>query len=278
MSNILVIGRGFIGTKLYAYLAEKKRSVISISQKIVDYTNEQDLVRYLEENNFSHIINCCGYTGVPNVDGCESNKDLCWKYNVTVTNTIDKICAQNSIKCIHVSSGCIYSGYEKEYEETDVPNFGLYNPNSSFYSKSKHAFETIYNKNNSAILRIRMPFTSLRENKNYLYKLLKYDNLINYKNSLTSVDDLCDFIHKFIDAFIPGIFNVVNPSPLNAQEITDIMKKYGKVNANWKFVEIKDLNIVANRSNCVLSPNKLKSIGLYLPDSYESLDKCIKAL
>jgi dTDP-4-dehydrorhamnose reductase len=48
VSNILVIGRGFIGTKLYAYLAEKKRSVISISQKIVDYTNEQDLVRYLE--------------------------------------------------------------------------------------------------------------------------------------------------------------------------------------------------------------------------------------
>ena len=278
MSNILVIGRGFIGTKLHAHLSERKRSVICISQKNVDYTNEHILVRYLKENSFSHVINCCGYTGTPNVDGCESNKDLCWQYNVTVANAIDRICAQNNIKCMHVSSGCIYTGYDKDYEETDTPNFGLFNAHSSFYSKSKHAFETVYNKTNSAVLRIRMPFTSLRENKNYLYKLLKYDNLISHKNSLTSVEDLCDFIHKFIDAFIPGIYNVVNPNPLNAQEITTIMKKYAKVNVNWKFVDIKDLNIIAGRSNCVLSSNKLKSLGLCLPDSHVSLDTCIKEL
>lgn len=278
MSSILVIGRGFIGTKLYTYLAEKKLSVLSISQKVINYTNEQDLFEYLKKNNFSHVINCCGYTGVPNVDGCELNKDMCWKYNVTIASTIDRICAQFNIKCMHVSSGCIYSGYEKEYEETDIPNFGLFNSNSSFYSKSKHAFETVYNKNNSAILRIRMPFTPLRENKNYLYKLLKYDNLISYKNSLTSVEDLCEFIYKFVDAFAPGIYNVVNPNPLDAQEITSIMKKYGKINVNWKFVEVKDLNIIAGRSNCTLSSNKLKSLGLCLPDSHASLDKCIKEL
>lgn len=278
MRKILILGRGFIGTKLFNFLTEKNLDVLAFNQNILDYTNEYKLASFLRENNFTHIINCCGYTGVPNVDGCESNKDLCWKYNVIVSSLIDKLSTRYNIKAIHVSSGCIYSGYEKDFEETDIPNFGLYNPSSSFYSKSKHAFETIFEKNHNVILRIRMPFTSLRESKNYLYKILKYDNLISFKNSLTSVDDLNEFILKFLDVYQPGIYNVVNPTPLCAEDIVSIFKSIKKVNPNWQFVQTKDLNIVANRSNCVLSADKIKSLGLGLTNTIESVEKCIKLL
>jgi dTDP-4-dehydrorhamnose reductase len=279
VNKILILGRGFIGTHLNNFLNDKNHNVFFASQDIIDYKSDYKLAKFIRDNNFYVVINCSGYTGVPNVDACELNKDLCWLYNVVAPNTIDKVCSDYNIKCVHISSGCIYSGYDTEYSEIDIPNFGLYSNVSSFYSKCKHAFETIFNKNHSAIFRIRMPFTNTKENKNYLYKILKYDNLISFKNSFTNVYDLCLFTEKFITEFYsPGIFNVVNPGPMDAKEVVDIFKKHNKVNPNWNFVDISDLNIIAGRSNCVLSTNKIKTMGLELPGSFKSVEDCIKVL
>ena len=276
--KVLILGKGFVGAKLAAYLLKNNIDIFNISQTEINYTNERTLSTLLRDYNFTHVINCCGFTGVPNVDGCELNKEACWDLNVVVASRIDRVVNHYNKKCLHISSGCIYNGYEKEFEETDTPNFGLFNPESSFYSKTKHAFETLIDTKRSAIFRIRMPFTGERENKNYLYKLLKYDNLISLPNSLTCIDDLNDLVFKFLNAFKPGIFNVVNPQSMSAEEITDVMKRFNLINPNWKFVDIKELNIIAGRSNCVLSADKLKNLGLSLPDTCVSLERCIKSL
>lgn len=278
MVKVLLLGKGFIGKKLGAYLEEKGVDTFHIAQNEINYTSHYTLGTILRDYNFSHVINCCGYTGRPNVDGCEKNKEDCWKYNVTVGELIDRLSYIYNKKCIHISSGCIYTGYEKEFTEQDVPNFGLYNPESSFYSKSKHAFETVVDRKASAILRIRMPYTSLREDKNYIYKILKYDNLISMLNSVTGVEDFCEFIYKFVNNFKPGIYNVVNPQPIESREIVEILKKYNLVNEKWNFIEVKDLNVIANRSNCILNADKIKEMGLCLPDTFESIERCIKSL
>lgn len=278
MIKVLILGNGFIGSKLNQTLCAKNLSCQLITQSGLDYKNSRVLSNFIKENSFTHAVNCSGFTGRPNVDACETNKQACWVYNVEVAHTIDTVCNNYNIKCIHVSSGCIYTGYEKNFTEEDEPNFGIYSGVSSFYSKSKHAFETILNKEKSALLRIRMPYTNLREEKNYLYKILKYDNLINFKNSVTSVTDLCNFIFHFIHIHTPGIYNVINPQPISAQEVVEIFKKYKKFNPNWKFIDMNNLNVIANRSNCILSDAKIKSLGLGLTDSYCSIEECIKSL
>ena len=278
MVKVLLLGKGFIGQKLSNYLKTKEIDIFHIAQNEIDYTRHRALATLLRDYNFSHVINCCGFTGRPNVDGCETNKEDCWKYNVTVASMIDKTCQSYNKRCIHVSSGCIYTGYDKQFSETDIPNFGLFNPDSSFYSKSKHAFETVIDTQFSSILRIRMPFTGLKEDKNYLYKILKYDTLISSLNSVTGVDDLCEFISKFLNNYKPGIFNVVNPQPIEAKEIVNILTKYNLVNPKWNFIEVNDLKTVAKRSNCVLSSDKIQEIGLCLPDTRESIERCVKSL
>lgn len=276
--KVLILGKGFIGSKLGFFLQQKNVDTFHISQQEIDYTQDKALSSLLRDYNFTHVVNCCGFTGTPNVDGCENNKSECWKLNVVTSQNIDALVNNYNKKIIHVSSGCIYTGYEKDFTEEDEPNFGLFNPNSSFYSKTKHAFETLIDTTRSSILRIRMPVTPLKENKNYLYKLFKYDNLISYKNSITCIDDLNNLILSLINDFTPGILNAVNTTPITALEIVELFKKYNKVNPNWNFVEVKDLNIVANRSNCVLSTEKLKEKGLEFSNTFETVEKYIQQL
>jgi len=276
--KVLILGKGFIGSKLGFFLQQKNVDTFHISQQEIDYTQYKTLSSLLRDYNFTHVVNCCGFTGTPNVDGCENNKSECWKLNVVTSQNIDALVNNYNKKIIHVSSGCIYTGYEKKFTEEDEPNFGLFNPNSSFYSKTKHAFETLIDTTRSSILRIRMPVTPLKENKNYLYKLFMYDNLISYKNSITCIDDLNNLILSLINDFTPGILNAVNTTPITALEIVKLFKKYNKVNPNWNFVEVKDLNIVANRSNCVLSTEKLKEKGLEFSNTFETVEKYIQQL
>jgi dTDP-4-dehydrorhamnose reductase len=276
--KLVVLGKGFIGSHLYHFLNEKVIDVKAFNRKELDYSNFEDLQTYLIKNRPDFVINCCGYTGVPNVDACETNKDLCIELNLTIPFLLNKVCSDNCIKLIHVSSGCIYSGYEKTYTEEDFPDFGLTNPNSSFYSKCKHIFEigTKPYLNNTAILRIRMPFTNKLEDKNYLYKLFKYNNLINYENSLSYVEDLNRFILFLCANFNGGVYNIVNSGGISASTVIEIFKKNGSVNSNWNFVDMNSLNLKASRSNCVLSNEKTLKMGFNFTDTTEAVQKCIK--
>jgi dTDP-4-dehydrorhamnose reductase len=190
-----------------------------------------------------------------------------------------KLCNQYKVPVIHVGSGCIYSGYDKVYTEEDIPNFGIYSDESSYYSKCKHVFETFAKEFNCYVLRIRIPFTDTLTRKNYFTKLLNYETLINELNSVTSLNDFDEFVVRFISAKPDyGIYNVVNPEPVKAEEVVQIMKERGLKNPRWQFIELKDLNTKANRSNCVLSTKKIDDLGLSLPETRTSLLRDISRL
>lgn len=280
MKDILILGKGYVGSYLHKALTERALKVTALKKDEIDYTSPLALQRFLEKNinRFEVVINCSGYTGVPNVDACESNKETCWFWNVEVPHNIVLSANIFGLPVFNVSSGCIYSGYDKEYTELDIPNFGLYSNVSSYYSKSKHACETILKNLFAYTLRVRLPFDGTRGRKNYLNKLLNYDNLINYKNSMTSIEDFEKFIFKLLFVYkqIPaGPINVCNEGAVDAEYVVNIMKKYNIVNPNWNFVDIDGINIVANRSNCVLDTAKIKSYNLQLPPVEESLQRDI---
>lgn len=261
MNNILIIGAGYVGTKLFNHTNKVTNKYWLKSRKDLDYSNEQELRRFILNNDINYVINCSGFTGRPNVDEGEIKKKECWELNVVLPLKVSKICKDLSINYIHISSGCIFSGYEKEFTEDDDPNFGLYG-HSSFYSKSKHAFETL--NDYGCTIRVRMPFSDDLHERSYITKIFKYDNLINFKNSKTYIPDLCNFIeyiieHKVITNRI-GVINFVNPDALDTMQVTDLMSVYEIENPKWAYVDPKLLKMVAPRSNCVLSIDKLKSL------------------
>lgn len=273
--NILILGKGYIGN----YIAKKKTNykITQISKRDVDYSDPNIFVQYLQDNNFDWIINCSGYTGNPNVDACENNKEDCYYYNVTVPLYLTKIANKFEIPIIHIGSGCIYSGYDKIYTENDSSDFGADSFSSSFYSKTKDAFEKLSSKYNRYIFRIRIPFNGIPEPKNYLWKILHYDNLISAPNSVTNVDDLVDFTYAFIKKKpLFGVYNVTNTGSIEARTIVSLMRKNDLENDNWRFVSIEEADFKVARSNCILNNDKIRDIDLELPDVNVSIEKAIK--
>ena len=297
MNKIIVLGNGYIGKQVYKHLVD---TIIDSDIKLLNsyqYNNPESLRETLFNNlktefKTSHpdhtsqkwLINCVGYTGKPNVDACEEDKQNCWDLNVTFPTLLANECAKYNVKIINISSGCIYDDIDKSsvpFTEDDEPNFGVGNGNSSWYSKTKHAAELCLAAYlNVYTLRIRMPVCSdFNSSKNYLTKLLKYNNLLQEVNSKTIIEDLTTVVGNIIyRQDIPtGIYNCVNPDPLDTKEVTKILDEYGMWNPNWKFIDYEGLkeHIKTNRSNCILSTEKSKEVGIEFPTERESLHRIL---
>jgi len=275
--NILILGKGYIGN----YLNDRLQKVATVdfeNRRWFNYTKLNVLDRRFKDKKYDYVINCSGFTGRPNVDQGEDEQELCYELNTFAPLRISSACKLHDINYIHISSGCIYNGYEKQYTEEDEPNFGLFNEESSTYSKSKHAYEL--GSDHGLTLRVRMPFCDQLHERSILTKLLNYDNLVNYVNSKTYIPDLLDFIELLIKGSYStktkSLLNFVNPKPLATDSITEIMKAQGLYNTNWEWVLFEELNTKANRSNCVLSTKKLeKEYGFKLQDEEVAIKKAV---
>ncbi len=286
--HVLILGKGFLGTRIHKYLNNHDGTSSEIySRKELDYNHFPTLYNKMQsitssQPNYDVVINASGYTGIPNIDAAEDNREACWNCNVTTPLNIYDACLNRQIPMIQISSGCIYSGYDKEYTELDTPNFGMFNSESSFYSKTKHVAEMMLHEPVPMLgwlFRIRMPFCGENIPRNYFTKILGYDDLITMRNSVTGVGDFCHFIYKFIRGKYPtGAYNVVNEGSIDARNIVKIMEKHGLVNPNHRFIPVELLQTKAKRSNCILSTDKIKVLGLQLPSVRESVEKAVKQL
>lgn len=278
-NKILILGKGYVGGYLYNHLLETAYAVEIKSREELDYHDPSKLSKYILNNNFNCVINCSGFTGRPNVDQAELEKEECWKLNVIVPLSINQLCHSLDINYLHISTGCLYDGYDKAWTETDVPNFGLFQNHSSFYSRSKHAFENLSQGLRGIVLRIRMPFGLDISHRNYFTKIKSYPSLLNLFNSKTYIPDLCKFVQTLIGDDYNSwkgreIYNVVNPEPLKTEEVCEILKLYDMHNSNWKFVERSGLKAYANRSNCVLDTTKSSQVYHMLTEKNAIFEYC----
>jgi len=278
--RVLICGNGYVGGYVFAQLSKNTSLDVTLESKAtLDYTDEYYLHDYLKEQRFDYLINAQGYTGRPNVDAAERDKEACWKYNVQVPVMFNTVCRELHVQPIHITSGCIFTGYDKAWSEADEPNFGVYNSKASFYSTSKHAFESV--SDNGITIRIRMPFCDTLNERSYLTKIHKYNDLISAVNSKTYIPELVDFIEQIIEDERKGhdIVHFTNPEPLETAGVVELMKEHGLENEDWSWVDLKDLNLAAGRSNCILDTTKLKEeYGFTMLTETEALRKALKAI
>jgi dTDP-4-dehydrorhamnose reductase len=276
--KILILGNGYIGKALHREL-QGTFDVALVGRSDLDYHDESILSEYLMRTDTDLVIGCFGFTGKPNIDEAETKKQECWNLNVQIPLRVNMLCADIGIGFMQISSGCIFDGYQKEWTEQDMPNFGMFNP-SSFYSHCKHAFELASQDLPGTIIRIRMPFGEEASDRSLLSKLLKYDRIINMRNSKTCIEDLAVALKQLIaEGSIFGnersTYHMVNSEPLTTKEVVAVMKEFGLCNPRWKFVDISNLAIAAPRSNCVITTNNTSNPMLKMPTEMESLRRSL---
>jgi len=264
----LIFGNGYLGNKFNNFLKDSIVSDVRINNAL---SVESEINKYSPDL----VINCVGKTGKPNVDWCEDHKLETLESNVLVPVYIMQACQKLNKKMVHVGSGCVYEGDNNAegFSEDDEPNFY-----GSFYSRTKILSEKILKDFNVLQIRIRMPVDSEPSPRNLLTKLLRYNKIINVKNSISVVGDVLRVTKELMDKNQTGIFNVVNNGTITHEELLNIYEEISGKKLNYEKIslEILDSMTKARRSNCVLSIKKVENLGITIPDVKSAVTKCIK--
>lgn len=261
--NILILGYGYIATKLHAYFP----SSVMCTKKLYSIN---DIHNEIINNKADVVINCIGKTGIPNIDWCELNKEETFFTNVTLAFMIREVCSALKVRMVHISSGCIYTG-DGYYTEKDLPNF-----TGSFYSRTKTICEYGLKEFDVLQLRIRMPLDSEEHPRNLLTKLLNYDETINILNSVTVINDFLEATRFLLDNKQTGIFNIVSPKPILHTQLLELYNEYAQDKKIVKEISLDDLHdrTLAERSNCTLSTKKLLDAGFEISEF--SIINCVR--
>jgi len=259
--NILVVGRGWLGKKMYTNLLSRGYRAILVDHK------EALEGHHLAQHDLNWVVNCAGVTGTPNVDACEHNKRDTIEGNAIFPVLLHQKCDEAGVRFAHFSSGCIYQGAINSV--FDDPNFF-----GSIYSISKGISDS-YLKDKAVVFRIRMPFTGVNEQKNYLTKVYKYAEtamLIDAgQNSMTDLDEAVDVACDLLEEqTIDGPYNLVNAGSINMHELAAMMG----IDPAWYTPEEFRKVTTAARSTCVIpSVPRMVSLDVALRKAISKMNR-----
>jgi dTDP-4-dehydrorhamnose reductase len=298
---------GYVGKEFERVLSVRGINFKSLRRQQIDYTSERQLKAYLATHRPDFIINAAGFTGKPNVDACELQKEETMKGNVDFPKMLAQVCHELGIPWGHVSSGCIFSGCLVEqdgkwtaeknmnqdyirkialtepnrlkgFDESFPPNFCFNDGPCSYYSGTKAlGEEAIKGIGSHYVWRLRIPFNEINNPRNYLTKIQTYAKVYDNLNSLSHLED---FVNACIDCWVKqipyGTYNVTNPGFVSTRQVVDLIKKILKPHRDFTFWESDEefyrLGAKALRSNCILDSNKLLQAGVTM----RSVNQAIK--
>lgn len=134
-------GEGWVAGHLKRILEEQGKEVFTTTVRM---ENREAVIKELETVKPTHVLNCAGCTGRPNVDWCEDNKEATMRSNVIGTLNLTDCCFLAGVHITVFATGCIYQYDEAHpiggpgFRETDPANFA-----GSFYSETKAHVEAV---------------------------------------------------------------------------------------------------------------------------------------
>lgn len=308
---ILLLGAsGYVGQAFAAELRRRKWSFIPLTRRAIDYTSFDVLFDYMRKMRPEFLINAAGYAPNPNVDACESAREEVLCANTLLPQTIARACLMTNTPWGHVSSGSIYTGAKVAewgrmrvepdlnrpelrtlfaaqpekffgFTEWDEPNFSFRQVPCNFYSGTKAlAEEAVRDIGQNYIWRPRMLFNECDEPRNLLAKLQHYDRVYDNVNSITHLGEFVRACLELWERRVPfGIYNVVNPGAVTMRRIVELIQQFLEPDRRFEFWEDDEefyrCQAKAPRSNCILDPAKLLSVGVKLRPVEKALEDAL---
>jgi UDP-glucose 4,6-dehydratase len=292
---IILGGSGYIGTAFRRAFEAAGQEYVSVSRQRCNYYDPAALDELLAQARAPFLINAAGFTGRPNVDACELAKTECLLANAVLPGIIRHACERRGVPWGHVSSGCVYTGARSDgavcqaepdlhrgFRESDPPNFCFRTNNCSFYSGSKALGEELLaGAEHCFIWRMRMPFNHQDGERNYLSKLMRYDRLLDTRNSLSHLDEcVAACLQCFADGVPFGTYHVVNSGTLTTRETVEMIRKSGVCTKQFRFFDTEAdflrQAVKTPRSHCVLDNAKALAAGLRLSNVADAMEESLR--
>ena len=272
-------GKGWIGSQFLEYM--KKQVNIDIIETDVRADNENLIKDIILLHSPTHIISFIGRThgdGINNTDYLEKDGKLVENIcdNLYAPYVLSILAEKNNIHFTYIGTGCIFNEENPEtrtYYETDRPNFF-----DSSYSIVKGFTDRLmrFNKNTLNI-RIRMVINSQNHHKNLIKKLINYEKICSYSNSMSVLPTLFPIIFDMMKKKTTGTINLVNPDYISHNEILEMYKEIVDEKFEWKNFTIEEQNNILNskRCNVHLNTNKIKSLYPDIPNIRDAVRECL---
>jgi dTDP-4-dehydrorhamnose reductase len=233
--KIFIFGsNGMLGTYISSFLS-KKYNVRKFTRNDYDISNLSiNKLKLLLLDNFKEsglkkndiVINCAGV--IPQASKqIGLNTRLYFTINSLFPVVLGEICNKYRAKMIHITTDCVFSGIDGNYDETAIHD------EKNEYGVSKSLGEIC----NATIIRTSIIGEELRNKRSLLewVKLNKNKEINGYKNHLWN-GVTCLQLAKIIDSMITkmifwkGVRHIFSPSPVSKFELVSIINNIYNLN------------------------------------------------
>ncbi len=267
MKKILVIGKtGMLGHVVFKYFESKDYIVAGTSRKEKDnfyfdvLDNYKAIENIISEFQPNVIINCIG---VLNKDA-EANPAKAILINSFFPHYLDNLSKTYNYKLVHISTDCVFSGKQGNYNENSVKDA------YSIYGQSKALGEVVNDRN--VTLRTSIIGPDMNSNgiglfhwfMNQTGEIKGYDKVI--WTGVTTLE-LAKQIEVAINNDLVGLYHVVNSEKIDKYSLLSLIKDVFNKDINI----IPDSSVISDKS-LIITRNDFK----FNVPSYEVMIKEMK--
>jgi 3,5-epimerase/4-reductase len=277
MKFILLGDKGWIGKQIFELLKLNSENEIITTDIRVDNYNE--IEEFIVNSKPDRIISVIGRTygdNMNSIDYLEKKGNLKININDNLYSPLNLAFISNkyNIHFTYMGTGCIFNGYDKEYNEDDDPDFF-----GSSYSIVKGFTDRIIKKFDNVLnVRIRMPITTdINCNRNFINKIITYKKICSMNNSMTVLPELLPLLIDMVIKKEIGTINLVNPGYISHNEILELYKEHINHDFKWENMTIDEQNklLLSERSNNILNTSKLQKLYPNVKDIKTSIKELL---
>lgn len=178
------------------------------------------------------IINTAGLT---NVDLCESNKELAYEFNVTITQNLAQAAKLVNAQLVHISTDHLVDGKKQLYSEADEVH------PVNIYGESKLAGERECLKINPQALVVRTNFfgkshSTKKSFSDWIYAELSQGHKISMYTDVfytpVYVSNLIRYVHIALEKKLTGIINIAGVDRISKYEFGVEFAKFFKLDTS----------------------------------------------
>lgn len=276
--KILITGaNGMLAKSVRARLKEGNE-LICTDVANLDITDEEAVMKFVEENKPEYIVNCAAFTAV---DKAEEVYDLAEKINANGPGNLAKAAKAVDATLVHISTDYVFDGdldVTKSYVETDAVG------PVTVYGKTKlHGEEQV--KANTDKYYIFRTAWLYGDGNNFVRTMLKLGNekdeisvVADQHGSPTYAEDLANIIAEAIEKKIPyGLYHSTNQGFTTWYDFTKKIFELADIKCNVKPVTSEEFIRPAKRpKNSKLNKQKLLDQGVTVPEWEDGLKRYLE--